>query len=169
VDVASIGDAMRHEVQALDDRLPVFDAQPLGDTVSASLAERRFSMEMVGLFALTALVLAALGIYGVIAYTVSERTREIGIRIALGADRPTILGMIFNQGAMLTAAGAVVGIACALAVSHLMAGVLYGVTPTDPPTFVGVSAVLIAVALVACYLPARRAIRVDPLTALRQE
>ena len=169
LDVASIGDTMRHEVQALDDRLPVFDAQPLGDTVSASLAERRFSMEMVALFALTALVLAALGIYGVIAYMVSERTREIGIRIALGADRPTILGMIFNQGAMLTAAGAVVGIACALAVSHLMAGVLYGVTPTDPPTFVGVAAVLIAVALVACYLPARRAIRVDPLTALRQE
>jgi len=169
VDPAVVGDAMRRELQALDDRLPVFDAQPLPATVSGSLAERRFSMEMVGLFALTALVLAALGIYGVMAYTVSERTREIGIRIALGADRPTIIGMIFNHGAMLTAAGALVGIVCALAVSHLMAGVLFGVQPTDPPTFVGVAVVLMAVALVACYVPARRAMRVDPLKALRQE
>ncbi|HYM21962.1 MAG TPA: ADOP family duplicated permease, partial [Vicinamibacterales bacterium] len=169
IDRASIGEAMRREIQALDDRLPVFDAQPLGDTVSASVAERRFSRARVGLFALTALMLAALGIYGVIAYTVSERAREIGIRIALGADARTILQMIFGQGAALTAAGAAAGLACAFVVSHLMTGVLYGVTPTDPPTFAGVAAVLVAVALLACYFPARRAIRVDPLTALRQE
>jgi ABC-type antimicrobial peptide transport system permease subunit len=126
-------------------------------------------MEVVLLFALTALLLAALGIYGTISYLVNERTHEIGIRLALGATRTKILGMILRQGLELAIAGAAVGLVGALIVSHLMAGLLYSVRPTDPVTFVGVAILLIGIALLACYLPARRAMRVDPLVALRYE
>jgi len=126
-------------------------------------------MEMVGLFALTALLLAGLGIYGVISYIVTARTHEIGIRIALGAERNSILQMVLRQGLALAIAGATVGLVDALIVSHLMAGLLYGVRPTDPLTFTGVTILLIGVALLACYLPARRTLRVDPLIALRHE
>ena len=126
-------------------------------------------MEIVALFALTALFLTALGIYGVISYMVSERTHEIGIRIALGAESSSILKMVLRQGLGLAIAGAAVGLVGALIVSHLMAGLLYGVRPTDPLTFAGVAALLIGVALLACYIPARRALHVDPLTALRHE
>ena len=126
-------------------------------------------MEIIGLFALTALLLAGLGIYGVISYLVSERTHEIGIRLALGAQRSDILRMVVRQGLGLAIAGAAVGLVCALIVSHLMAGLLYGVRPTDPVTFVGVALLLIGVALLACYIPAQRAIRVDPLVALRHD
>jgi len=126
-------------------------------------------MEIIGLFALTALLLAGLGIYGVISYLVSERTHEIGIRLALGAQRSDILRMVVRQGLRLAIAGAAVGLVCALIVSHLMAGLLYGVRPTDPVTFAGVALLLIGVALLACYIPARRAIRVDPLVALRHD
>jgi len=126
-------------------------------------------MEIIGLFALTALLLAGLGIYGVISYLVSERTHEIGIRLALGAQRSDILGMVVRQGLGLAIAGAAVGLVCALIVSHLMAGMLYGVRPSDPVTFAGVALLLIGVALLACYIPARRAIRVDPLVALRHD
>lgn len=124
-------------------------------------------MEIVVLFALTALLLAALGIYGVISYIVSERTHEFGIRLALGAQRRYILSLVLRQGARLALAGTIAGLGCALIVSRAMAGVLYGVRPTDPLTFGGVAILLIVVALCACYLPARRAIRVDPMTALR--
>jgi putative ABC transport system permease protein len=126
-------------------------------------------MEIIGLFAMTALLLAGLGIYGVISYLVSERTHEIGIRLALGAQRSDILRMVVRQGLGLAIAGAAVGLVCALIVSHLMAGLLYGVRPTDPVTFAGVALLLIGVALLACYIPARRAIRVDPLVALRHD
>ena len=126
-------------------------------------------MEMVALFALTALLLAGLGIYGVISYMVSERTHEIGIRVALGAQRRNIQRIVVREGLALALAGAAVGFVCALVVSHLMAGLLYGVRPTDPLTFAGVAFLLIGVALLACYLPARRATRVDPLVALRHE
>jgi len=126
-------------------------------------------MEMVALFALTALLLAGLGIYGVISYMVSERTHEIGIRIALGADRRSILRMVLRQGLGLAIIGAAVGLVAALIVSHLMAGLLYGVRPTDPLTFAGVALLLIGVGLLACYIPARRVLRVDPLVALRHE
>ena len=126
-------------------------------------------MEIIGMFALTALLLAGLGIYGVISYLVSERTHEIGIRLALGAQRNDILRMVVRQGLGLAIAGAAVGLVCALIVSHLMAGLLYGVRPTDPVTFAGVALLLIGVALLACYIPARRAIRVDPLVALRHD
>lgn len=126
-------------------------------------------MELIGAFALTALLLAALGIYGVISYMVSERTHEIGIRLALGAQRRSILAMVLRQGLALAIAGATVGLVGAVIVSRLMRGMLYGVKPTDPLTFVGVAVLLIVVALLACYIPARRAVGVDPLVALRYE
>ena len=126
-------------------------------------------MEMVLLFALTAMLLAGLGIYGTISYLVNERTHEIGIRLALGATRTKILGMILRQGLELAIAGAALGLVGALIVSHLMAGLLYGVSPTDLLTFAGVTLVLTAVALAACYIPAQRAMRVDPAIALRGE
>jgi putative ABC transport system permease protein len=160
---------LREQVQSVNPELPVFGARTLNEMVSASLSERRFSMEMVGLFAVTALLLAGLGIYGVISYIVSARTHEIGIRIALGAQNRSILQMVLRQGLSLAIAGAAVGLVGALIVSHLMAGLLYGVRPTDPLTFAGVALLLIAVALLACYIPARRAVRVDPLVALRHE
>ncbi len=169
LDTAAISDEVREQVQSVDPTLPVFGARTLNETVSASLSERRFSMEIVALFASTALLLAALGIYGVISYIVSERTHEIGIRIALGAEKNSILRMILRQGLALAIAGAAVGLVGALIVSHLMAGLLYDVRPTDPLTFAGVALLLIGVALLACYIPARRAMRVDPLVALRYE
>jgi predicted permease len=169
VDTATTPDQVREQVQLADATLPVFGAQMLDETVAASLAARRFSMEIVGLFAVTALLLAGLGIYGVISYIVSERTREIGIRLALGAEWTTILRMVLRQGLGLTIAGATVGLVCALAVSRVMGGVLYGVRPTDPVTFVTVTVVLVTVALFACYVPAQRAVRIDPVIALRLE
>jgi putative ABC transport system permease protein len=169
LDTAAIPVELREQVQSVNPELPVFGAQTLNEVVSASLSERRFSLEIVALFALTALLLAGLGIYGVISYIVSERTHEIGIRLALGAEKGSILQMVLRQGLGLAIAGAAVGLVCALIVSHLMAGLLYGVRPTDPLTFVGVALLLIGVALLACYIPARRAIRVDPLVALRHE
>jgi predicted permease len=169
LDTAAIPVLLRAQVQSVDPELPVFGARTLNDVVSAYLSQRRFSMDIVALFALTALLLAGLGIYGVISYIVSERTHEIGIRLALGAKTSDILRMVLRQGLGLAVVGAAVGLVGALIVSHLMAGVLYGVRPTDPLTFAGVALLLIGVALLACYIPARRAIRVDPLVALRYE
>jgi predicted permease len=168
-DPAVIPDEVRKNVQALDPTLPVFGAQTLNETLAASLAQRRLSMEMVGLFALTALLLATLGIYGVISYLVNERTHEIGIRLALGAGRNSILHMILDQGLRLALTGAVVGLVAALIVSRLIASLLYGVHPTDLLTFAGVAIIFLGVALLACYLPARRATKVDPMVALRSE
>ena len=169
LDAAAIPVEMREQVQSIDPELPVFGGEKLGDVLSDSLSQRRFAMQMVALFALTALLLAGLGIYGVISYLVSERTHEIGIRLALGAQRTTILQMVLRQGLTLAITGAAVGIVCAVIVSQLMAGLLYGIRPTDPVTFVCVAALLIGVALLACYIPARRAIKVDPIVALRYE
>ena len=167
LDTAATAELVREQVQSVDPALPVSDTQTLSETVSASLSERRFSM--VALFALTALLLAGLGIYGVISYMVSERTHEIGIRVALGAQKRNIQRIVVREGLALALAGAAVGFVCALVVSHLMAGMLYGVRPTDPLTFAGVAFLLIGVALLACYIPARRATRIDPLVALRHE
>ncbi len=166
---AAIADEVRKQVQSLDPTLPVSGAETLDETVSASLAQRRFSMEMITLFAVTALLLAGLGIYGVISYLVSERTQEIGIRLALGASRSNILRMVLRQGLGLAIVGAAVGLVCSVIVSHLMAGLLYGVRPTDPLTFAGVAFLFMGVAVLACYLPARRAVKVDPMVALRYE
>lgn len=169
LDTAAIPEEVRKQVQSVDPTLPLSGAQTLSETVSASLAERRFSMEIVGLFALTALLLAGLGIYGVISCMVNQRTHEIGIRLALGATTANILDMVLRQALKLAIAGAAVGLVGALIVSRLMAGLLYGVKPTDPVTFAGVAVLLHVVALFACYLPARRALRVDPMIALRCE
>jgi putative ABC transport system permease protein len=169
LDLAAIPAEVRAQVQSVNPELPVFGAKTLDDALSSSLSERRFSMEMVALFAVTALLLAGLGIYGTISYVVSERTREIGVRLALGAQRGEILGMVLRQGLGLAIGGAAVGLVGALIVSRLIAGLLYGVRPTDPLTFAGVTLLLTMVALAACYIPARRAMRVDPLVALRYE
>jgi putative ABC transport system permease protein len=168
-DAAVMADRVREQVQLVDDTLPVYGAQTLRETVSVSLVERRFSTAMVGLFALTALLLATLGIYGVISYDVNERTYEIGIRLALGAERRAIVHMVLRQGVALVLVGTAVGLACAVGVSRSMTGVLYGVRPIDPPTFAAVAGLLIAVAVIACYIPARRATRVDPMIALRYQ
>jgi len=169
LNAAAIPVELREQVQAVNPELPVFGAQTLDEALAGSLAARRFSMEIVGLFALTALLLAGMGIYGVISYIVNERTHEFGIRLALGAQSRNIVRMVLREGLGLAIAGAAFGFVGALIVAHLMAGVLYGVRPTDPVTFGMVALLLIAVALLACYIPARRAIRVDPLVALRYE
>jgi putative ABC transport system permease protein len=124
-------------------------------------------MEMIAFFALTALLLAGLGIYGVISYMVSERTHEIGVRLALGARQADILRMVLRQGLMLAIVGGAVGLIAAAAVAHTMSSVLYGVSATDPLTFGAVAGTLIVIALVACHIPARRALRIDPMSALR--
>jgi putative ABC transport system permease protein len=169
LNASAIPEEVRAMVQSVDPELPVYGAQTLDDAVTLSLEQRRFSMDIVAAFAVTALLLAALGIYGVISYIVSERTRDIGIRLALGAQREKIMAMVLRQGLGLAMAGAALGLVGSVIVSHLMAGLLYGVSPTDLLTFAGVTLVLTAVALVACYIPARRAMRVDPLVALRYE
>jgi ABC-type lipoprotein release transport system permease subunit len=169
LNASAIPEEVRAMVQSVNPELPVYGAQTLDDAVSASLEQRRFSMEIVAAFAITALLLAALGIYGVISYLVSERTQEIGIRLALGARPGTILQMVLRQGLGLAMAGAGLGLVGSVIVSHMMAGLLYGVRPTDPLTFVGVTLVLTGVALAACYIPARRAMRVDPMIALKYE
>ena len=169
LDPGAISAEVRKQIQSVDAELPVFHAETLDDVLSASLSVRRFSMEMVALFAATALLLAGLGIYGTISYVVNEQRREMAIRLALGAQRGNILKMVLRQGLGLAAAGAGVGLVGALIVSHLMAGLLYGVSPTDLPTFVGVTLVLAAVALAASYIPALRAMRLDPITTLHSE
>ena len=169
VDPAAISAQVRTQIQAVDAELPVFRAETLDDVLSSSLSVRRFSMEMVALFAATALLLASLGIYGTISFLVNEQSREIAIRLALGAQRGTILKMVLRQGLTLAAAGAGIGLVGALIVSHLMAGLLYGVSPYDLSNFAGVTAVLTAVAIAASYVPALRAMRLDPITTLHSE
>jgi predicted permease len=169
VDPATIAAQVRAQVQAVDPNLPVFRAETLNDILSSSLAVRRFSMEMVALFAATALLLAGLGIYGTISFLVHEQSREIAIRLALGAQRSNILSMVLRQGLTLAAAGAGLGLVGAFIASHLMAGLLYGVSPYDLSTFAGVTAVLTAVAIAASYVPALRAMRLDPITTLHSE
>jgi predicted permease len=169
VDPSAISAQVRTQIQAVDPNLPVFHAETLDEVLSSSLSVRRFSMEMVALFAATALLLAGLGIYGTISFLVNEQSREIAIRLALGAQRRDVLKMVLRQGLTLAAAGAGVGLVGALIVSHLMASLLYGVSPYDLSTFAGVTAVLTAVALAASYVPALRAMRLDPITTLHAE
>ncbi len=169
LDPAAIPEQMRQQIQSIDANLPVFGAATLDQVLSDSLSVRRFSMEMVAAFAGTALLLAGLGIYGTISFIVNEQRREIAIRLALGAQKGNILKMVLRRGLGLTAAGAALGVTGALIVSHLMAGLLYGVSPNDLTTFASVTLVLTAVALAASYIPAIRAMRVDPITTLHAE
>ena len=169
LDPAAIPAQVRTQVQSINAELPVFNAETLDDVLTSSLSVRRFSMELVAFFAATALLLAGLGIYGTISYLVNEQTREIAIRLALGAQRGNILRMVLRQGLAMAAIGAGAGVAGAFIVSHLMAGLLFGVSPYDPPTFVGVTLVLTTVALAASYIPALRAMRLDPIKTLHAD
>jgi ABC-type antimicrobial peptide transport system permease subunit len=161
--------ALRQQVQAVDPDLPLFGERTMDDLVSASVAQRRFAMQVVGLFGVLALLLAGIGIYGVMAYSVTQRTREIGIRMALGASTGSILRWVLRQGMQLTLIGVGVGLLGALALTRLLRGLLFGIAPTDLVTYAGLTLLLAAVAQLACYIPARRATKVDPLVALRYE
>jgi predicted permease len=163
------GELLRRDVRAIDADLPVYAIRPFDEVIAARNATRRFVMVLVGLFGAAALLLAALGIYGVIAYAVSQRRRELGIRIALGARPADVVRLVLSDGLRLTLAGVAIGVAGALATSRLLAGLLVGVGANDPITFAGIVLVLVVVALAACWVPARRAAAVDPLTALRIE
>ncbi|HXO20254.1 MAG TPA: ABC transporter permease [Thermoanaerobaculia bacterium] len=160
---------IRREIQAMDRDLPVFQVRTMEEIVSESLAQSRFSTVLLGLFAGLALVLASLGVYAVVSYSVSQRTHEIGIRMALGAHRENVLALVIRQGMTVVLAGIVLGLGGAFLATRELAGLVYGVSTKDPATFASVTVVLAFVALAANYLPARRATRVDPLVALRQE
>ena len=136
--------------------------------MSDSVGERRFNLLLIGSFAALALLLAAIGIYGVISYSVAQRTREIGIRVALGARGPDVIRGVLAEGLKLATAGVIIGVSASLFLSHLITGLLYGVTPLDPLTFAAVPLVLLAIAIIASGLPARRAARLSPLSALGQ-
>jgi predicted permease len=166
---ASLFDSIRSVFRQMNNDQVVFEPRTMEETIAGSLAARRYSMNLLGGFAALALLLAGIGIYGVIAYVVGQRTQEIGIRMALGAQRVHVLGMILGNGARLIVAGLGAGMVAALALTRLMASLLFGVTATDPATFLCVAGLLISVALLACLGPARRATKVDPMLALRWE
>ena len=166
---ASVAAGIRQTVQSIDQDLPVTDVEAFPEAVGASVAQERFRTLLMSSFSGIALILAAVGIFGVISYSASQRTHEIGIRIALGAQRRAVLGLILGQGAKLALLGLGAGAVAALLLTRLMAGLLYGVSATDPLTFGAVAIVLLGVAVTACYIPARRAMRVDPIVALRHE
>ena len=160
---------MKSQIQEIDKDLPVAEVNTMEQLLSNSLSGRRFNMMLLTIFAIVALLLAAVGIFGVMSYSVSQRTHEIGIRMALGARASEVLSLVLRQGMLVTLVGLVVGVAASLLLTRLMAGLLFEVTPTDPITFVSVSVILAGVALGACFVPARRAARVDPMVALRYE
>ncbi len=168
-DPASLASSLRSVIREQDSALAVFGLEPLTQTVSRSVSERRFTMLVLGLLAGVALLLAAIGIHGVLSYAVEQRRREIGIRMALGAQPGRVLRLIVGQGVGLAAAGAVLGLGGAWLLTRAMNSLLFDVTPTDPLTFVAVPAVIATVALIASYIPARRAMRLDPVSALRAE
>jgi predicted permease len=168
-DQQTVAAAIRREVRHVDPTQPFTDVQPMEQYVSVALARPRLYAILVGTFAVLAVLLAAVGLYGLIAYSVSQRTHEIGIRLALGARPREILGSILLQGIRLTLVGLVLGLAAAVALSRFVAKLLYGVNAGDLVTYVGVMVLLGCVAVVAAYVPARRASRVDPVVALRYE
>jgi predicted permease len=162
-------EAIRHTSEQMSSQQVISGAQTMDEIIASSIADRQFSMILLGGFAALALLLSSVGIYGVISYVVGQRTHEIGIRIALGAQRNDVLRLVLGGGTRLALTGVGIGIVAALGLTRLMANLLYGVSATDPLTFAGVALVLTLVALAACYIPARRAMRVDPLVALRYE
>ena len=166
---ASIGPAIEATVRGLDKDLPLFQVRTMDQMLDGSIARERMSMLIFAVFAIVALALASIGLYGVVAHGVTERTHEIGVRMALGADARHVLGLVVRQGVTMALVGTAIGVAGALALSRWMQALLFGVTATDPVTFATVVAVLLAVATAACCIPAWRATRVDPTTALRAE
>jgi putative ABC transport system permease protein len=166
---AALSAGLRQAVKAVDPLVPTYEVRTLADIVAEGNAERRLAVTLISVFASLALLLAAIGIYGVMSYAVAQRTSEIGIRMALGAERDHILGMVLRHGALMAAIGVGVGLVTALGLAQLLTSLLFQISATDPPTFSVVPVVLLLVAGLACYVPARRATRVDPLVALRYE
>jgi ABC-type antimicrobial peptide transport system permease subunit len=167
--LSAVLDSIRRTNRQMSSQQVIYGVQTMESLISDSLAARRFAMMVLGAFAVLALVLASVGIYGVIAYIVGQRTQEIGIRMALGAQRNEVLRLVVWQGARLALMGVSIGIAGALVLTRLMTRLLYGVTATDPLTFAALALMLTLVAIAACCLPASRAMRVDPVVALRYE
>ncbi|MGH9944737.1 MAG: ABC transporter permease, partial [Pyrinomonadaceae bacterium] len=161
--------AVRREIHAVDREVAISEVRTMTQMMSAALAERRFALLLLSIFAAVALALAAVGLYGVMAYAVAARTHEFGIRMALGAQTRDVLQLVFRQGVALAFIGVSVGLVASIALTRLIKSLLFGVSATDPLTFAGVALLLVAVALLACYVPARRATRVDPMVALRYE
>jgi putative ABC transport system permease protein len=161
--------ALRAEIQGLDRNLPVFDIKTMTEHISEALSQERLIATLLGIFGLLALLLATIGIYGLMSYSVTQRRREIGVRMALGARSQDILKLIVGKGLMLTSIGIATGLAAAIALTRVAAGLLFAISATDPMTFAVVSLILAGVALGACFVPARRAAKVDPMVALRYE
>ncbi|MDX6613985.1 MAG: hypothetical protein QOD75_3171, partial [Blastocatellia bacterium] len=168
-DPGSMTNAIRNELKTLDKTLALYSVKTMADVVGVDVAPRRSSMLLFSAFAVVAMLLSMIGIYGVTAYYVTQRTHEIGIRMALGAQLRDVLALVLKRGVTLAAIGVAVGVVGALALTRLLSSLLFGVEPVDVVTFATVSLTLIAVAILACYIPARRATKVDPLTALRYE
>jgi len=161
--------AIRERVWSVDKDQPISDIQTMEAVVAKSVAEPRFRTVLLGTFAALGTLLALIGIYGVVSYAVSLRTREIGVRVAMGAQREDVLGLVVGHGLRISAIGVAIGLAAAFALSRFLAALLYGVTVRDPWTYTGVAVVLTLAAIAACVVPAQRATRVDPLVALRHE
>jgi putative ABC transport system permease protein len=168
-DPRSLARAVREEVMAADAEQPVFAVSTMEQRIADSMSGTRFNARLLGFFGFVALVLASVGVYGVIAYFVAQRTHEIGIRVALGASSRDVMGMVMRQGTVMTMAGLALGLGGAMFATRYLASLLYGIGASDPLTLASAAITLGAVALAACYLPARRATRVDPLVALRYE
>jgi putative ABC transport system permease protein len=167
VDVRVTEEALTEIVHSINPELPVFNVRTMAELRSASMARRQFSLFLMSVFAVVALLLAALGIYGVMAFVVSQRAQEFGIRMALGAKPQDILGLAFRPGLILTATGTLVGLGASIGVTRLMSSLLFGVSASDPMTFAAVPVLLAIVTMAACFIPARRATRVSPMEALK--
>jgi putative ABC transport system permease protein len=168
-DPMSLAAAARQEITKLDPNLPIYDIKPLDEYISDSVAQSRFNSALLGAFAGVALLLTAIGLYGVIAYSVAQRTQEIGIRMALGARPSDALRLVIGQGMALVFIGVALGLGGAFAATRLIRGLLFDIGAADPLTFASVAALITLIALLACYIPARRATKVDPMIALRCE